>query len=102
MPEYGCLSCGKPTTNRSKRCDRHDLVPRPRGNGFEPIRQMIFARDGGRCQECGVALTQAPRYPNSFHLGHVQARTRGGTDEPSNYLALCADCNLQAGADGRT
>ena len=32
-----------------------------------------------------------------FHLGHRQSFARGGTDEPSNLVPLCATCNLSMG-----
>lgn len=32
-----------------------------------------------------------------FHLGHRRSFARGGTDEPSNLVPLCATCNLSMG-----
>ena len=52
----------------------------------------IFLRDGGRCTYCRMDLTTFDGY---MHLSfdHVQARSRGGTDDPSNLVLCCQGCN---------
>ena len=45
------------------------------------------------CPCCGSARISA----FDFHLGHKRSSTRGGTDEPSNLVPLCAGCNLGMG-----
>lgn len=97
MPEYSCRVCGRPTTNTSKRCDDHQLGERPRGNAFEPTREAIYVRDGGQCQECGRRLTLVPDRDDSFHVGHVIPRDKGGSDRPENLQAECRRCNLKKG-----
>ena len=52
------------------------------------LRFEILRRDGHTCRYCGgkapdVALT----------VDHVIPTTLGGSDEPSNLVAACADCN---------
>lgn len=61
---------------------------------------LIFERDGGRCQECGRALTLTPGRADSYHCGHRVARERGGSDSIENLQAECAECNLAKGSSG--
>lgn len=93
---YACVTCGLPSAQR--RCPQHRLSPRPRGKAFEPTRQRILDRDGWKCQECGVELTDVPNRPNSAHVGHRISRANQGSDNDSNLYASCAECNLKRGA----
>ena len=63
-------------------------APRPLPPG---LRYTILQRDGFRCCACG-------RTPAAhgvvLHVDHIVAVAKGGTNEPSNLRALCAECNL--------
>lgn len=52
-------------------------------------RKALFARDGFRCQYCGIA--------GKLTLDHVVPRSRGGNSVWENIVASCAPCNLRKG-----
>ena len=52
-------------------------------------RELVFARDGGRCVLCGSF--ERPQ------LDHITPWSRGGSDLPSNLQVLCQPCNIQKG-----
>ncbi len=58
-------------------------------------RQSVFARDGGRCLYCGVAVTR-----ESFSFDHVLPRAQGGLTSWENIVTACLPCNQTKG--GRT
>jgi hypothetical protein len=49
----------------------------------------VFKRDGFKCAYCG-------RTPPDvlLHVDHVEAVANGGSDDPTNLITACADCNL--------
>lgn len=69
-------------------------------------RLAIFQRDDNRCSYCGIRYQEiryyddapswcgGPRWVANLHIDHVVPKRRGGTDDPSNLVAACADCNL--------
>lgn len=65
---------------------------RPRKRRRPPMdpatRHSIYQRAGGRCDRCA-----APLPGDAWECHHRQLRSRGGTDEPENLLALCASCH---------
>jgi 5-methylcytosine-specific restriction endonuclease McrA len=58
-------------------------------------RRNLFARDGHRCQYCGVSFP-----PSKLSLDHVVPRSRGGDTSWENVVCCCLDCNTRKG--GRT
>lgn len=50
------------------------------------ISRRVIARDNATCQYCGS--TKPP-----MQCDHVVAFTRGGTNEDTNLVAACSDCN---------
>lgn len=54
-------------------------------------RADILCRDDGVCQYCREPAT---------HVDHIIPRSQGGTDDYTNLVAACADCNIRKG--GRT
>jgi len=87
---YACSVCG--TVSNAKRCSRHQLRSRPRGNAFEPTRQRILERDHWRCQiqlDCCTGRATV--------VDHIVPLSRGGTDNEDNLRAACAPCNLKRG-----
>lgn len=54
------------------------------------VRIAVLARDGRVCRYCGA--------PDASEADHVLARSRGGTDHPSNLVAACRICNSSKGA----
>ena len=53
------------------------------------LRFEILRRDGFQCRYCGLRSTEG----NGLTVDHVTPVTLGGTDEPSNLVAACIDCN---------
>ena len=51
-------------------------------------RESILRRDGFRCVECGK-----PCNPDEVDIHHLLPRSAGGSDEPSNLIALCDGCH---------
>lgn len=58
-------------------------------------RRNVFARDGNRCQYCGV------RFPTSeLSLDHIVPRSQEGPTTWQNIVCCCVKCNVRKG--GRT
>lgn len=59
----------------------------------EPIsprtRYEVFERDGYTCQYCGA---KAPNV--ELHVDHIVPVSKGGTNDLSNLVTACAECNL--------
>ena len=52
------------------------------------LRFEVFARDGYTCQYCGA------RPPDVvLELDHIHPRAKGGSDEITNLITACFDCN---------
>ena len=56
----------------------------PGGRAWQRTRQRIFERDGYRCRYCGGPAEV---------VDHIVAIAHGGTDDDSNLVACCRDCN---------
>jgi hypothetical protein len=58
----------------------------------QKVRFEIFKRDGFRCIYCGATPVSTP-----LHCDHVVAIADGGSNDPSNLVTACSDCNLGKG-----
>lgn len=68
------------------------------GGALTPaLRFEILSRDRFTCQYCG---RQAPEVV--LHVDHRLARARGGSNDRSNLVTACSDCNLGKGVDTST
>ena len=54
---------------------------------FEKIRPSILERDGNRCRF--FSLEVKTPHDRALHVHHIQPRSRGGTNLPSNLITLC-------------
>src|SRR4051794_10383924 len=65
--------------------------------GYYNVKAFVLHRDGYTCQS-GRKIKHSPR----LHVHHIQFRSNGGTDTPSNLLTLCETCHndLHAGLFG--
>jgi 5-methylcytosine-specific restriction endonuclease McrA len=52
------------------------------------LRFRVLERDGWRCHWCGT-----PARETKLVIDHVYPFSKGGADEPSNYVASCEACN---------
>lgn len=59
------------------------------------LRFEILRRDNFRCHYCGTEATHT-----ELHVDHVVPQSLGGTNDPSNLVTACAECN--SGKAGRT
>ena len=61
----------------------------------------IFARDGGCCVYCGVAVRPRAkglhRAPDLATLDHLTPRSQGGRTVPDNLALACHACNNARG-----
>ncbi len=59
-------------------------------DGYVPgsTRYEVLKRAGYRCELCGAHEGQA-----ALHIDHIVPRARGGSDDLSNFQALCVTCN---------
>lgn len=64
------------------------------GPGWAATRLQVLERDGWACQ---MLRDGAPCGRPASTVDHIVARSRGGTDDPANLRAACADCNTRAG-----
>lgn len=53
------------------------------------LRFEVLKRDGFRCRYCGATAISS-----LLHVDHVVPQADGGSDDPVNLIAACADCNL--------
>lgn len=59
-------------------------------DGYVPgsVRYEVLKRARYRCELCGAHEAQA-----AMHVDHIVPRARGGSDDVSNFQALCITCN---------
>jgi hypothetical protein len=57
-----------------------------------PLRALVRARAGRRCEYRQLHESDLPLYP--FHLEHIVARKHHGGDDPRNLAWACHECNL--------
>lgn len=56
----------------------------------DSLRYDILARDGFRCQICGITAAEGAK----LHVDHIFPVSKGGKTEPNNLRTLCERCNL--------
>lgn len=52
------------------------------------IRYEVLKRAGSRCELCGVSAES-----RSLEIDHIIPRSKGGSDDISNFQVLCTSCN---------
>lgn len=55
-----------------------------------------FSLQGGKCYWCGVKLKKSGK--GKFHVDHVIALARGGSNGPENIVCSCPSCNFAKNA----
>lgn len=63
---------------------------RSNGDGYVPgsVRYEVLKRAKYRCELCGAHEDQA-----ALHIDHIVPRSKGGSDDISNFQSLCVTCN---------
>lgn len=79
-----------------KRAKARDTTPLGNCMPWPQVRQVIFARSGGRCEGCGRSLTLEGTFEG--HHRRSRAVRKPHRDCPCNAIALCHSCH--AGPDG--
>lgn len=75
----------------TKRNDSRTPKPtRPRKNISDKVRWQVMRRDGFRCRYCGIEAKDADR---PLVLDHYVPHSAGGSNDPSNLVTACYDCN---------
>jgi hypothetical protein len=61
------------------------------------VRAFVLDRDGSTCQSCGLAAGDQDPFNTErkvrLTMGHIIDKSKGGTDDPNNLKAICANCN---------
>ncbi len=79
----------KKTKNQIKRWINHTTSITPKRDPIPPaFRHEVFKAANYKCQECGITKEQRP-----LEVDHIVPVTQGGSDELSNFQALCVVCN---------
>ena len=65
---------------------RRKPTRRKRNNFSRKVREEIYERDKGLCQECGMQGTE---------VHHVKFRSGGGRGVVTNGLLLCSTCHMK-------
>jgi 5-methylcytosine-specific restriction endonuclease McrA len=61
-------------------------------------RQSLWRRKFRRCYYCELRLTLTAGKPNTMTLDHKIPLSRGGPNQPFNYVAACRPCNTEKGS----
>lgn len=68
-------------------------TPRKREAIPQGVRFDVFRRDNFACVYCGRSSPDV-----TLHCDHVQAHSKGGSNDKSNLVTACDDCNYGKGA----
>ena len=58
--------------------------------------RRIFEHQRGICANCKIKLIKSGK--NKYHIDHIVALARGGSNWPSNLQCLCPPCNVKKSA----
>lgn len=77
---------GRPTTRRADAISQKRS--RRRAKELKRLRFEVLRRDNHACRYCGATAPEA-----RLTVDHVTPVALGGSDEPTNLVTACADCN---------
>lgn len=75
---------------RAKQNSKHGQREQPKTTAFYRLRFSVLARDGFRCRYCGRSSQEDGV---KLLVDQIVPGSKGGTNEPSNLVTCCADCN---------
>ena len=58
------------------------------------LKNAVYHRDKGRCQICGLDLTNLMVPTEKQHFDHMLPLAESGINDPTNFQLLCENCNL--------
>ena len=98
-----CLRCQKRAARRQRGSDRHEARARRRGlpRDHSITADRLFARDGWRCQICGIKTPKRLKglqQPQSPTIDHIVPISQGGGHVWENVQTACHACNMRKGA----
>ncbi len=83
----------KARTRTAKRNERQVTAQKKRLS-WHLLRVQIHQRDGGKCRRCHKKVyLSTPNLDALLEVHHVIFRSAGGSDHPSNLVALCLPCH---------
>ena len=60
------------------------------------LRKAVRARDGSQCQCCHIPVFVSAANPlQRAQVHHMRFKSKGGTDEMSNLVTVCAECHAK-------
>ena len=86
-----CRGCRKPLMAAGRARRRARLLAAGRYEASDVERLMVL--QGGLCAHCARSL-----HVFGYHVDHVQALARGGSNTRDNIQLLCPRCNLRKAA----
>ncbi len=76
-------------SNQIQRWINHTRIITPKRSPIpQSFRHEIFKNANYKCQDCGVSKDECP-----LEIDHIVPVAQGGSDELSNFQALCVVCN---------
>ena len=72
---------------------RTDLGPPLTAAERREYKRVLYGLQVGRCNGCNIHFERL----EDFHMDHIVARARGGTDHKWNFQLLCGHCNSVKG-----
>ena len=72
---------------------RTDLGPPLTTQEKREYKKVLYGLQVGRCNGCNIHFERL----EDFHMDHIVARARGGTDHKWNFQLLCGHCNSVKG-----
>lgn len=66
----------------------------PKLDAIGAIRKQIWARCGGRCEDCGKPVTESGSLYKRMHMHEVIPKGSGGEVSLTNCCGLCYHCHI--------
>lgn len=83
-----------PEKKRARRINYRARVNGAEGSHTGGDIKALYEKQGGHCVYCNVELG------SSYHVDHIVALSKGGSNWPSNLQLTCSDCNNRKRAMG--